>query len=115
AILLFREVTTMRGRSGFTSISPVFLLFRSDRTRDQPPFRAFACLTARRDKSNGRLNPTIRSPLRTARQNTRLIKEVRHINRNLIWGGNFSVLGTFTGFPTYCCNTLTFAAVGASV
>jgi len=66
AILLFREVTTIRGRSGFTSISPVFLLFRSDKTRDQPPFRALACLTAKRDKSNGRLNPTIRSPCRTA-------------------------------------------------
>src|SRR5262249_6668151 len=76
AILLFIEVMTTRGRSRLTSVSPVFLLFRSASTNDQLPFCPFVNLTANREMSKGKLNPTSRSPFLRARQNTYLMKRV---------------------------------------
>src|SRR6266403_1686584 len=102
ADLLFWDVITIRGRSGSSSILPVLRLLRSVSSRDQPPpFLALEDFTANLDKSKGRLNPTIKSPLFTARQKIRRINEFRSTSVNLICGGNRRVSGTLAGLSTY--------------
>src|SRR5271155_5677806 len=109
AVLLFCAVITIRGRSGFRSIFPVLRLLRNVSSRNQPPpFWADEERTDNLERSYGRVKPTMRSPLLTARQKTRLTNELRFESLSRIWGGKRRVSGTFAGLLTYFSRTLSF-------
>src|SRR5215469_9122828 len=93
---------TIRGRFGFGTTLPVFgFLHKDDNARDQSPFLPSVHLTANRDKSNGKLNPTISSPSRTDFQKTRRTNSERFMRPRIVCAGKNSTGGSVFGLFLY--------------
>src|SRR5262249_54022118 len=100
--------TTIRGRFGFGTTRPVFGFLQSDESaRDQSPFLPSVHLTANRDRSNGKLNPTISSPSRMDFQKIRLTNAERLMRPSAICEGNNSIDGSVLGLILYSSKSFT--------
>ncbi len=103
AVLLSFAVIRTRGLCGLDSTSSVLFEIRWEKVKDDPPLSALAQSTARRDRSNGRLNPTIIRSSLIAFQNTFSTKSQRGYNFRFSRGGN-----DFTSICADCVSTYLF-------
>src|ERR1700733_7559985 len=96
----------IRGRFGLGTTRPVLGFFQGgERARDQSPFLPSVDLTANRDRSNGRLKPTINSPFRIDFQKTLRTNGVRLCKISCVSAGKCSISGKVGGSLLYLCST----------